>query len=604
VLTEGYKVHETENKDFNFSHALEKLKNPKIQLLLLIVVTTLSYINSFSIPFYLDDHYSIVENPTVHSFANLFEHRNYQIMRFVGYLSLATNYSIHQTDVFGYHVFNLLIHILSGCAVYFLVRFLAAVSIGNKDNIQSSAFVVFLPFLAALLFALHPLQTQAVSYIIQRHASLAAFFYIATLASYTFARNSKKTTYFVLTAIFLLLALLSKENTVTIPISLLAIELLFFQQLSKQKLLLWLGSGLLLLLLIATIFHYAFGINLEVIDQYTHTQDVKDISRLQYFSTQMLVIWHYIKLYFLPLGLHLDYDISLQQGFFNFPVIAAFFAHLLLIIVAFIFYKTNPIVTFAVLFYYIAHSVESGIIPIKDLVFEHRTYLPNLGLSILTAYVLCYLLDMRKKNAANLSIFTILIFALIFSLASLSYARNQQWLHPIQFYQNEVQMSPKKERVWAELGKLYIKERKFKEALEALGTALNLGRKGNSIEALPQTFLNTYIALLYTGQTAKAVQFESFMPVDKFTRHEHSIFLYMKANRLVQGKSYAQAKNNFQQALALNPENYDAKANLAALLIELGEVAEGKKLLNELLQQNPSHDLGKLYREKYLSSAK
>ena len=188
---------------------------------------------------------------------------------------------------------------------------------------------------------------------------------------------------------------------------------------------------------------------------------------------------------------------------------------------------------------------------------------------------------------------------LFLTLAFLTIQRNQQWANPIKFYQNETELSPNKERVWAELGKVYIKEKKYAEALKALGHALNLGKDGNTLNALPTTFLNTYLALLYTGQIKKAIYFESLIPINKLSRHDRSVFYYMQANRQIKSKEFDKAIINYQLATKFNPANNDAKANLAALYIETGKVQQGKLLLNNILLSHPQHKMALMYQQKY-----
>jgi len=588
MLDEGFRV---ENADNDNSDSLKEkfqfyVKQTKIQILILFVATIIVYANSLNVPFYLDDYHSIVENPIIHDMSTMMDKRDFQIMRLTGTFSLATNYSLHQTSVMGYHLVNLAIHFLAGLAVFFLLRGLIQAQQytspdNNTHNQHSDFYLLYLPLISALIFLLHPLQTQAVTYIVQRHASLAALFYIASMATFVYARLTKQHLLYLITAIFAVLALFSKENTVTLPVSLLLIEVLFFQnfsikQLDIKKLLLWSASAILISIILALSMHYFMGVSFELIDRYTHTADVKHIARLEYFSTQMLVIWHYIKLFIIPLGLHLDYDIALQKSFFSFSVLVSLMGHLVILVGTALLARQRPIILFAVFFYYIAHAVESAIIPILDLAFEHRTYLPNLGLSIIAASFLTSILNKNSIDKKSAIPYPLIIIVTLSMLAFLTIQRNNQWANPVQFYQNETQLSPNKERVWSELGKVYLKEKNYTEALKAFGTALNLGRNGNTVEALPTTFLNTYFALLYAGQIQKAIDFESMIPIDSLSRHDRSVFHYMQANRQVKTKEYNKAIQGYQQAIVFNPKNIDAKANLAALYIETGKVQQGK----------------------------
>jgi protein O-mannosyl-transferase len=612
MFDEGYRVESSADND---SDSLKEkfqfyIKQSRIQILILFVATILVYANSLNVPFYLDDYHSIVENPIIHDISTLLDNRDFQIMRLTGTFSLAANYSLHQTSVLGYHLVNIVIHFLSGIAVFFLLRGLIKAQQFKFEQPLSDVYLLYLPLFSSLIFLLHPLQTQAITYIVQRHASLAALFYIASMAAFVYARLEKSSLkqwlFYLLTAILTVLALFSKENTVTLVASIFLIEILFFQHFSLKKVVLWSISGILLSIILALCLHYFMGVSFELIDRYTHTADVKHISRLEYFSTQTLVMWHYIKLFFIPVGLHLDYDLVLQKSFFSFSVLLALLGHLAILFTTLIFAKQKPILIFAVFFYYIAHSVESGVIPIFDLAFEHRTYLPNLGLSILTASVFVMLLEktvLGKSGSVQkaVKLYPAIIIGIFVLLAVLTIQRNNQWENPIEFYQNETKLSPNKERVWAELGKVYVKEKRFNEALQAFGKALNLGKEGDTINALPTTFLNTYLTLLYSGQTQKAIYFESKIPVNKLSGHDRSVFYFMQANRLAQAKDFDKAINSYQQATALNPRNFDAKSHLAALYIETGKVQQGQLLLNEVLLIQPQHKLASLYKKKYQS---
>jgi len=300
MFEEGFRVENSEedNSDSLTDKFQFYIKQSKIQILILFVATLFVYANSLNVPFYLDDYHSIVENPIIQDISSMFEKRDFQIMRLTGTYSFAANYAIHQTSVFGYHLVNLAIHFLAGLAVFFLLRALILAQQKNSDTPITNNYLIYLPLLSALIFLLHPLQTQAVTYITQRHASLAALFYFSSMASFIYARLAQQTNkqwlLYLLTGGFIVLSLLTKENTVTLIMSVLLIEILFFQHFSLKKTALWAVSGIILVGILALCLHYFMGVSFELIDRYTHTSDVLHISRMEYFSTQMLLLWHYI----------------------------------------------------------------------------------------------------------------------------------------------------------------------------------------------------------------------------------------------------------------------------------------------------------------------
>jgi tetratricopeptide (TPR) repeat protein len=144
-----------------------------------------------------------------------------------------------------------------------------------------------------------------------------------------------------------------------------------------------------------------------------------------------------------------------------------------------------------------------------------------------------------------------------------------------------------------------MKEKKFEQALKAFAQALNLGKEGNTINALPTTFLNTYLALLYTKQLNKAIYFESIMPINGLTPFDRSTFYFMKANRLVANKELVPARKEYKLAIKFNPRNLNAKANLAALYIVTGNKQQGLLMLNQVLTISPEHKMALMYKQKY-----
>lgn len=277
------------------------MKLSSVQVLLLALAIVLTYGHTLDVPFYLDDFSSIQENPIIFDWqGTLAELWQFSALRIVGYFSFALNYQVHQFQVAGYHVINILIHFLTGCAILGLLRGLVRTPALN--TVLSEENKRWLPLIAALIFVLHPLQIQGVTYIVQRLASLAALFYIATMASFIQARlteNWKLRTFWILACIlFALLGFLTKQNTATLPISLLLLELLFFPG-SKRHLILAGGIAATGVGIVWIILAYLFQQNpfsLEAMEALT--RETTMISRTSYLATQMSVLWTYISLFF------------------------------------------------------------------------------------------------------------------------------------------------------------------------------------------------------------------------------------------------------------------------------------------------------------------
>ncbi|MBI4823704.1 MAG: hypothetical protein HY805_05685, partial [Nitrospirae bacterium] len=177
------------------------LNRPFIHLILIAILGILSYSNTFNVPFQWDEQELIENNPIVKNLsyflepskAKGFEFYNALKSRYIGYLTFALNYKLHGFDVTGYHVFNITIHILNALLVYFLVVLTFRTPYlsnppsspfnkgGKEGDLEKGGYIALF---SALLFVSHPIQTEAVTYIFQRLASLCAFFYLLSLVLY------------------------------------------------------------------------------------------------------------------------------------------------------------------------------------------------------------------------------------------------------------------------------------------------------------------------------------------------------------------------------------------------------------------------------------
>jgi len=153
-------------------------------LIVIALAAFVVYSNTWRCPFVFDDIHSIVENTGIRDLSNFSSPGRFFDSRAVVNFTFALNYKFGRLDVFGYHLVNILIHILNGFVVYFL-----ALSIFDTDRLlfRHSQLPIMALF-AALIFVAHPIQTQAVTYIVQRYASLAAFFYMGSVLFYLKAR--------------------------------------------------------------------------------------------------------------------------------------------------------------------------------------------------------------------------------------------------------------------------------------------------------------------------------------------------------------------------------------------------------------------------------
>jgi hypothetical protein len=266
---------------------------------------------------------------------------------------------------------------------------------------------------AALLFAVHPIQTQAVTYIVQRFASLAALFYLFALVTYIKFRlislqtpilegqhhrpgiSVKRYALYAVSLISVILAMKTKEFAFTLPVVMAICEFMFFKETLKRRML-YLAPIILTMVIIPPSLSDTSGSLSEIggIDEAAaEISGARDkISRWDYLNTQFRVIVTYIRLLFLPISQNLDYDYPIYRSFFSPAVILSFMFLLLLFgIGIYLFYISRithcalRITAFGIFWFFVTLSVESSVIPIDAL--EHRVYLPSVDSLLLTSAI-------------------------------------------------------------------------------------------------------------------------------------------------------------------------------------------------------------------------
>lgn len=321
-------------------------------LSLIAVASVVSYSNTFNVPFQFDDMINITENPVIQNLDNFVSKAKgygYNPRRFVGYFSFAVNYHVSGLEVSDYHAVNLAVHIINAVLVYSLILLIFRTpcsaqnseygerKAGGEMEDNCPAFLLLdhnsnvpslIALLSALLFVVHPLQTQAVTYIVQRFTSLAATFYLLSVVMYIKGRLSRRQTSglarYILSLLFAILAMKTKEIAFTLPLVILMFELIFFRSSLKKKLLLLLPVLLTLVIIPVTIMGIDRPLGEILSDLSDKTRVQTDISRWNYLLTETRVVTTYIRLLFLPINQNLDYDYPISRSLLAPPVFFSF----------------------------------------------------------------------------------------------------------------------------------------------------------------------------------------------------------------------------------------------------------------------------------------
>ncbi len=397
---EGFPVSPSKKKDRSL------LYHHLIAIALIAGVAFLAYSNTFSVPFHFDDRPNILQNPNVQIKALTWDriealvHNTYkETIRIFSYFTLALNYYFGEFNVFGYHLVNLAIHVLAGIFLYaFLLLTFNLPSLKEKYGSISYKTAVFV----SLIFISHPVQTQAVTYIVQRMASMAGMFYLLTLVLYAKGRLAGgKARYAYLSGAVLtyLVGVFTKENVAILPFFAAIYEFYFFQRFDLSRR----GKKILLSLLLGVLVLAAFGFLLwgqRYIDLTIDGYRERNFTMSERVLTQFRVVLYYLTLliYPHPSRLNLDYDFPLSKTILDPPTtLISIFIVLGLVGYSFWAARKRPIVSFCILWYFGNLIIESSIFPL-EMVFEHRLYLPSVGPFILFGLVLVKGIERLKEQ--------------------------------------------------------------------------------------------------------------------------------------------------------------------------------------------------------------
>jgi len=521
-------------------------RRPFVAILLVLLAGIAVYANTFHVPFVLDDAGSISENPVIRNLANFYANRsgyNYLPNRYVAFLTFALNYHFGGLNVAGYHLINLLIHLASALLVYSLVRLtLRTPYFQDRDSNskQRASYLepqTFIPLLAGLLFAVHPVQTQAVTYIVQRMTSLATLFYLLAVVLYALARlgveksggnaNWLKPGLLITGAVLAaVLAMLTKPIAFTLPLAILLYECCFFRSVWKRRMLYLLPLLATLPIVPLTVLNFGESSTNIILAAGEQLRAGSGLSRLDYLLTQFRVIVTYLRLLVLPTNQNLDYDYPTYTTFFTPPVFLSFLLLVGLVALAlYLFWctrsaglqqvqeysgSTDPqaktvfhllalrLIAFGISWFFLTLSVESSLVPIVDVIEEHRLYLPGFGAMIVFATVFWLLAD--RYTSPGSGKFSLLVATLlILGLSWATFQRNHVWGNAVRLWQDTAEKSPRKGRPINNLG----------VALEAAGRRPEAFRSLSRAVAVDPDYYKSYYNLadlyLVSDQPEKAL---------------------------------------------------------------------------------------------------
>jgi protein O-mannosyl-transferase len=582
----------------------------------IIVAAALAYGNTFDVPFVFDDDSAIGRNTTIRQLwppwtALSPPHSGAPVTgRPILNWSLAVNYAVNGLNPRGYHVVNLAIHILAALLLYAVVRRTLA---GQVRFAAAGTSATLLAAIIALLWALHPLQTESVTYVSQRAESLVSLFYLLTLyCAIRSASSTRSAAWSCAAIISCTLGMASKEVMVSAPLIVLLYDRTFlygsFREALNKRWKMYAGMAASWFLLAALVVGSAgrgdsagFGLGM---------------SPWEYALTQCRAIPHYLRLCFWPTGLCLDYGDALVKSVWAvWPQAMGMAALVVLTVVAL---WRWPAAGFLGAFFLAVLAPTSSVVPVLlQTVAEHRMYLPSAAVTIGTvagAYLAGGWLVRRKiltiSAAKSLGIALALSVAVIFGF--LTYHRNADYSSVVSIWRDTAAKAPDNRRAYNNLGASLVIRGEIEEAIIQYKNALkikpdyadahnNLGvalvRRGQfdegishyrkALETTPDfadAHNNLGAALLRLGRIDEGIEHIrralELNPNSPETRNNYALALAKRGQN-------DQAIAEYHKALDLNPGYIEASVNLGATLINMGRLDEAIAEYRRILELSP-----------------
>lgn len=459
----------------------------RLLLFITLAFICISYSNTLNSPLVLDDRDSFVEIPNVFiddfSIASLSKLANTRFgkRRLIPLATFALDHRLSGGSITQYHVTNITIHLLAAVSLYFFLSALFQTEAASR-TLRFIKHKELFCLIVVAFWGLHPVQTNAVTYLVQRMTALAALFYILSLAFYVMGRLKRqwiaKCILFGGCVLSAIAAFLSKEISATLPLMILLIECtflspgLFGRILRRIKWYHYVGVFVVLLLLAPLL---ARPWQEMVLGGY----QLRHFSLEERLLTELRIVVFYLSLLVLPLPgrMNLDHDFPVSQSLFSPPsTIASLFVLCFFLYVAFKYKNRYPLIALGIFWFFLTLVIESTVIPL-ELIFEHRLYLPSIGFFI--ALMGCADALLSKPRSADSRqagrIFTLAVIIIACFLSIATTLRNNDWRDEYTIYNDMRRKSPNKVRVHTNVSRPLVLMGRYDEAIAAQKQALALG---------------------------------------------------------------------------------------------------------------------------------
>ncbi len=566
------------------------MKKNKLAVLLIIILSVIIFANTIRNEFVWDDKAFIVEDSDIKDLSNAgnFFTKDYQgLYRPLRTLSYAISYQLWGEFPFYYHIQAMLIHIICSILVYYIF-----LNILKKWRLS---------LFGALLFAAHPIHTEAISFITASFDQIAIIFLLSSFLLYIKKKNKSS-------IFFYLLAALSSEIAIVLPFLIILYDFTFRLKPTKKNFKKQVKKYLPYIIIFVVFLLIRFFL-IKVIGRV-------DLDGLGWgYGLRVLsmpkIIFKYVLLMLWPLNLSVKHYIPISGSIFDFSLLIPIVLLLTLVFLSIKLYKNHKIIFFSIWFFFISLLPVSNIIPIQRLMTEAYLYLASIGFVLLLGFLISKIPSLDKKNK-NLKIISLAVFiVIIIAYSFIVIDRNKDWKDEQTLWERTVEVNPNSATAYNNLGFIYQEKGEYNKAGESFL---------RSIELNPNRALTHYnIGVLYGKLNAvnqsiqayeKAVELDPMLlgahinlgiMYDNTGRFEEAYDEYVKALDIDSGfevyvnlgnhfdrlKEYDKAIENYEKAIEINTYDAVVHYNLGVVYLKRNEFDKAKDEFFIALQINP-----------------